>query len=115
MVSVEHAVLRYSALSHEQKLAFLARYGHELTITARDTYVVQSEDVSDPPRLRAINEIQHRVFDHIMALLNQNERRFDDQTIVRILLNATASMPLRSQTAYAFERAYERVVASKLQ
>jgi hypothetical protein len=46
----------------DQKARFLATLAHELTVVARAaTYVAQSEQISNPPLLRAFNELMHRV------------------------------------------------------
>ena len=50
------------------QLRVLAAFGHNLTIAARDTYAVDERGVRAPDRLRDINEIQHRVLAHILAL-----------------------------------------------
>jgi len=39
---------------------FLVYLAHALTILARDTYEVGTEGVTNPSRLRHINELQHR-------------------------------------------------------
>jgi hypothetical protein len=43
------------------KITFLAKVGYELTTRARDTYELGTHGVSEPARLRAINEVMHRL------------------------------------------------------
>jgi hypothetical protein len=49
------------SLSDNAKLKILADLAHELTICARDTYEVGTDEVRDPPTLRVYNELLHRV------------------------------------------------------
>ena len=51
----------YGKLSHTERIQWLAGLAHELTIYARDTYEIGTEDVCDPKRLRGFNELSHRV------------------------------------------------------
>jgi hypothetical protein len=50
-----------TSLSREEKAALVARIAAELTICARDTYEVGTNNVLDPQLLRAYNELLHRV------------------------------------------------------
>ena len=47
--------------SVENKVKFLARLAHELTVCARGTYEVGTTRVLEPEILRSYNEFQHRV------------------------------------------------------
>ncbi len=53
--------LNIESLSSAPKTALLARIAYTLTVCARDTYEVGTEDVLDPQTLRAYNELLHRV------------------------------------------------------
>ncbi len=50
-----------AAMSHDARVRFLAVFAHEITVCARSTYIAGTLDVSEPPILRAYNELQHRV------------------------------------------------------
>jgi hypothetical protein len=49
------------SLSPSARTALLVRTAHNLTICARDTYEVGTENVLEPQILRAYNELLHRV------------------------------------------------------
>jgi hypothetical protein len=49
------------SLSRAERTAVLARLAHELTICARTTYEVGTENVLEPQVLRSCNELLHRV------------------------------------------------------
>ncbi len=56
-----HLRLNTDSLSRSAQTELLARIAHELTICARDTYEVGTENVLEPRVLRAYNELLHRV------------------------------------------------------
>lgn len=55
-------IIKYgNSLSIQEKITFLARLAHDLTIAARGTYIPGTDNVAKPETLRHYNEIQHRV------------------------------------------------------
>ena len=104
-------ISRFSALGKEGQLRFLARFGHNLTTAARDTFVPQADGVHAPERLRMLSECQHRVFGHMYDLMTTSEGRRPDETIVSVILDHR-DQHLRSQAAWAIEEALERVLSS---
>ena len=105
------AISRFSAADKDDQLRVLVGFGHNLTVEARDTYVPQTDQVHTPSRLRAINEIQHRVLGHIYALLTDSDQRYPDDVIVQIMLEHDDRL-LRAQTSRAFEEAWARGLPS---
>jgi hypothetical protein len=106
-VDTPTAISRFSAAGKDDQLRLLARFGHNLTVEARDTYVPQTDQVHTPSRLRAINEIQHRVLGHIYSLLINSDQRYPNDVIVQIMLEHDDRL-LRMQTSRAFEEAWAR-------
>jgi hypothetical protein len=106
-MTIEEAARTFAGLSADAQALFLARFGHNLTVAARDTYDFQAPTVRAPERLRALNEIQHRVLSHIHALLAQGEWRYPDDTLVSIFLEH-ADQHLQRQAMWAFEDAMKR-------
>jgi hypothetical protein len=84
----EQAISQYSALSDIRQIAVLAAIGFEITIDARATYVPGTEDVANPPQLRRLSEVLHRVLSHIRNLANGHKERYPDDVIVTILWEA---------------------------
>jgi len=100
----------YTSLSGENQLRVLATFGHNLTIAARDTYEFQAPGVREPQRLRDINEIQHRVFGHILALhTGEDASRYPDDVLLATLLEH-GDEHLQAQTLWALGDAIKRVV-----
>jgi hypothetical protein len=61
--------LNLESLSDDAKTALLARIAHTLTICARDTYEVGTENVLNPQMLRAYNELLHQVIGSVLDRL----------------------------------------------
>jgi len=57
------------SLSDDAKNALLARIAHTLTICARDTYEIGTENVLNPQTLRAYNELLHQVIGSMLDRL----------------------------------------------
>lgn len=54
-------LLRGTPLSHTARTLLLARIAHLLTVSARGTYEVGTENILKPSLLRSYNELLHRV------------------------------------------------------
>jgi hypothetical protein len=109
-MDLAEATRRLSALSAQEQLRLLASFGHNLTVAARDTYEFQATGILEPKRLRQINEIQHRVLAHILALSKSNEQRYPDDVLISIMLEHDDSH-LRAQAVWAYEDALKRIGA----
>ena len=68
-MKVEEIKDLFSDLSDIEKANFLARLAFELTIVARETYEVGTDNLEFPQEMRIINEIQHRILNYLSALL----------------------------------------------
>jgi hypothetical protein len=65
--------LNFELLSDSAKAALLARLAHTLTICARDTYEVGTENVLDCRTLRAYNELLHQVTGSVVSRLTGSD------------------------------------------
>jgi hypothetical protein len=101
----------FAALAPEQQIRFLATFGHNLTIAARSTYALQSPEVANPKGLRAINELQHRLFNHMRALQTPGAFRFPDDLFVASMLDHKDS-ELRAACTRAFNDALKKTVSA---
>jgi hypothetical protein len=63
----------FEYLSEKEKIKCLAFLSHELTILARDTYEIGTENIENQPMMREINEIQHRISNKLISLSLGNE------------------------------------------
>jgi hypothetical protein len=101
------AAQRFFDMSEKEKICFLSRLGWELTMVGRDAYAPQTEELTHPARLRAINEIQHRIFSHLYSMSSHDTQRYPDDVLVAILLEESPDRVLKGQVQAAFDRAAE--------
>jgi hypothetical protein len=79
-------VVEYKSLPVSAQIEALVRFAYELTIVARDTYEPGSMALRFPERIRCLNELQHRIMSHLLALLTGDTHRYPDEVLVSILL-----------------------------
>lgn len=103
--TAQDAAHRFASLSRSKQVLFLARFGHELTVDARDTYVPQSLEIWDPEKLRAFNEMQHRLHGYLTALLLDSAERYPVDVLMSFFFNHDSAI-LKQQTSRAFEAAH---------
>lgn len=58
----------FSAYTRHEQIEFLSLMAFELTILARDTYEVGRDGLTNPVRLRRINEVQHCITGQLFKL-----------------------------------------------
>ena len=110
-MDTQTATNAFAALTPEQQTRFLATFGYNLTIAARSNYALQSPEVANPKGLRAINELQHRLFSHLRALQAPGSFRFPDDLFVASMLDHKDS-DLRAACIRAFNDALKKTVAA---
>jgi hypothetical protein len=104
MNEVHQAIETFGKYSPQEKLDLLVQFAHALTILARDTYAVAEDGLTNPARLRSINEIQHRVTGFLMALCKKDAKRYPDDVLVRILLEHPEDLALQRQLQETWSR-----------
>jgi hypothetical protein len=80
----------FCELKREQKIQYLLRLGSMLTVVGREAYEPQTENLLDPPWLREVNEIQHRILGYLVGLTHDGPR-YPDDILIRIVLEGGAS------------------------
>src|SRR5262245_5975362 len=98
------AIDTFCNLPPQEKMYFLIRFAHMLTIIARETYEVGGEGVTEPARLRLINEVQHRITDFLRALVQHDPRRYPDDVLMKIILDHPDDLGLQQQVQEAVAR-----------
>jgi hypothetical protein len=96
-------VAEFRSVPAASQIEVLVRLAHELTVVGRDTYEASSLGLRHPHRLRSLNEVQHRVTSHVLALLAADPGRYPDEVLASILLEQD-DPELRRQVAAAFAR-----------
>src|SRR2546426_12385064 len=95
-----------------EKVSLLLRLAHELTIIARDTYERESDGLTNPVRMRTINEVQHRVLSFLIALRENNLNRYPDDVLVGIVVDHSEDVELQRQLQEVFGRLVSQIVAT---
>ncbi|HKS29413.1 MAG TPA: hypothetical protein VJS44_16400 [Pyrinomonadaceae bacterium] len=103
-MSIDDAIALFSSYSLEEQREFLTRLIHELTVLARDSYEVGKDGLTNPQRMRRINEVQHRISANLYALLHGGSYRFPDDVLMRIVLEHEDDKELERQLNNSFER-----------
>lgn len=94
----------YDNLSDSDELLLLTHLAHELTVAARATYEVGTENVHNPTALRTYNELQHRVSAAIRdRLLRKDAMPLDD--IIQMLDELGAKYNQTDNVQYALRSA----------
>jgi hypothetical protein len=112
-MTADEATAVFSSYSHGEKAEFIAQLIYELTLVAREGYEAGGDGLSDPPRARRVNELQHRLSAFLRALLREDPQRYPDEVLVRIVLEQTDDAALGRQLGETFARlAAQRLTAA---
>jgi hypothetical protein len=103
-MTTDEAIAIFTAYSQAEKKEFVAQLMYELTVVGRGTYEVGRDGLSEPQRLRRLNEVQHRLSAYLWALARNDERRYPDDVLLRIVLEQPADHELEQQLRAAFAR-----------
>ncbi len=103
-MTVDEAISVFSSYSAEEKKEFIAQLSYELTVVARGCYEEGGDGLTDPHRLRRINEVQHRVSAFLWALLRGDPNRYPDDALLRIVLEQPGDELLRRELGKTFAR-----------
>ncbi len=103
-MTIDEAIAVFSSYSSAEKQDFLAHLMHELTIIARDSYEAGQDGLTNPSRVRLINEVQHQLSALLLKLLRDDQQRFPDEFLVRLILEQPADEILGWQLSEGFSR-----------
>jgi hypothetical protein len=103
-MTVDEAIAVFSSYTLTEKEEFLAGLMHELTIIARDSYEVGQDGLTNPQRVRRVNEVQHRVSAFLWALLRNDLKRYPDDILIKIVLEHPQDAGLEQQLNAAFAK-----------
>jgi hypothetical protein len=95
------------SLSDKARLEILAGLAHELTICARDTYEVGTDEVRDPRDLRAYNELLHRVTASVVSNL-AGSNGFPLESVVEMVRSFGVQRSRVKEMEWVLERAFKR-------
>jgi hypothetical protein len=93
-----------------KKARFLLNLAHALTVRARGAYVAGGAGVSDGARLRAINELQHKVIGHLVYLADGDRSGYPDDVLARMLQEVAEGAHAEDDLRLAAEQALRSVL-----
>jgi hypothetical protein len=103
-MNVDRAVETFCKYSSQEKTEFLLLLAHALTVLARETYEAGGHGLTEPSRLRRINEVQHRVLGSLIALRRGGRKRYPDDVVVRLILEHPEDLELQRQLEATVDR-----------
>jgi hypothetical protein len=111
-MDIHQAINTFRQYSPREQIDFLVYLAHALTILARDTYEVGTEGITNPSRLRHINELQHRVIGFLLALRRNEAGRYSEDVFVRMLLEHPDDLEFQHQLEEAVNRLMSQLAAA---
>jgi hypothetical protein len=106
--------LNTESLSSAARTAFLARIAHTLTVCARDTYEVGTENVLDHQTLRAYNELLHRVTSSVVSHLSGSQGQ-SLESIVETVRSFGSRYDRAGEIDWALQNALQNTVKDKME
>jgi hypothetical protein len=103
-MNIESEIRSFSELSSIDQARFLAHFMYELTLEARNFYGPGGQQEIDAPRLRFINEIQHRITRFIEQILIDDPSRPSNDVTLRLLLAPRAEKTIEAMMHAAYAR-----------
>lgn len=106
-IDVEKLLGLEAKLTSHEMIVFMVSLGFNLTITARNTYKVSSDEVESPFRLRGINEIEHRVLSRAAHLLDGTANGSLESFVMQIINLANhygCQLELNNAVEFTLER-----------
>ena len=109
-MTADEAIAVFSSYSLAEKEEFIAQLIYELTVVGRGTYEIGQNGLTEPQRLRRINEVQHRLSAYLWALLRNDEQRYPDDVLLRLFI---LSHPDDEALEQELRAAFMRVLAQR--
>lgn len=108
-MNIESEIRNFADLSSIDKSRFLARFMYEMTLEARGFYQPAGDQGIDAPKLRFINEIQHRLTRFIEQILIDDPARSSDEMMMRLLLAPRSDKSIEGLVQSAYSRTIQAV------
>jgi len=100
--------LNLESLSDAARTALLARIAHTLTICARHTYEVGTENVLDSRTLRAYNELLHQVTGSLVSQLSGSPG-YSLQAVIEMIRSFGNNYGITGEMDWALKYALQRI------
>ena len=100
------------SLTPETKARFLASLSFNLTIAGRDSYQPNTMELKHPEQLRYINEIQHRISQTLLRVLEGTSHKDFEKAIAETVIGVE-NINQRSLNSWAWQRAKKQIQTKK--
>jgi len=103
-------IKKFKTLTEEEQEIFCIFMLDDMIIAGRETYVVGSIEVSDPIKLRMINELKHQIMNKLKNLIFNSKGKggplyYSDESFFQMIFNEFESFGFNlSRLNYYFER-----------
>jgi hypothetical protein len=97
-----------------KRAKFLLNLAHALTVRARGGYVAGGPGVSDASRLRGMNELLHKVIEHLVYAADADRSSYPDDVLLQILQEVAQEAGAEDDLLTAAEQAMRHVLAPPL-
>jgi hypothetical protein len=97
-----------------RKAKFLLNLAHALTVRARGAYSAGGAGAHDGARLRAVNELQHKVIGHLVYLADADRSGYPDDVLLRMLDEIAEEANAQADLRVAAEQALRAVLGPPL-
>jgi hypothetical protein len=111
-MNVNQVIEIFCKYSPQEQTDFLLRFAHAVTILARDTYEVGEKGLTNPSRLRLINEVQHRILSFLLALRKNDEKRYPEDVLLKIILEHPEDPELQRQLQETFDHLMGEMIST---
>jgi hypothetical protein len=113
-MTLEECQQTFSVLPAAGQARFLATLAFDLTVWTRSAYPELLTDTNQIiGRLRAGNELQHRVTGHLCHILNQNTKRYPDDVFVAILFDLARPAGCERELTQIFQELHAAMLSKR--
>ena len=107
-MNVNDVILFYQTLNLRDQQRLLAILAFEFTIVARGAYAI-GEGIENPARIRAINEMQHRLLATLANHLENREDRVPEDVLLRSFAHGARTYGFEQEFEFALKTVAGRV------
>ena len=94
--------LWFSSATREEQVRWLSRLLFQISVFARDTYEVGTDNLTNPQKMRRFNELMHRITLHQLAFIDDDPKRFSDEIFFQFLSESLQEVGLRRSDVLKF-------------
>ena len=90
-------------------ICVLALLSNQLTVLARETYEVGTDEVEKPKQLGVYNELQHQVTNQLVTILMRHRHRYSHNDFINMLIERSTFLDDKMSILWSLQKAIESV------